>query len=122
MTDPRFDQEPEAWMQRANCLGVHPDIMFPDPGDWQGNRDAVAVCGGCVVKGNCRAYAAKHKIRHGVWGGQTADERAGREAKGTGRRRCRSCHATFVATWHTRPPAYCSTDCADEGRRRRRTA
>ena len=33
------------WHERANCLGVDPDLFFPERG--ASTREAKAVCGGC---------------------------------------------------------------------------
>ena len=35
------------WQERANCLGVDPDLFFPERG--ASTKEAKAVCGGCEV-------------------------------------------------------------------------
>lgn len=62
------------WWDSANCIGVDPDIMFPDKGPGSAN-EARAVCAGCTVREACLDYALTHGERHGVWGGLTPKER-----------------------------------------------
>jgi len=38
-----------AWQDQANCLGVDPDLFFPERG--ASTREAKEVCRGCVVRG-----------------------------------------------------------------------
>ena len=39
------------WQDNANCLGVDPDLFFPERG--ASTREAKEVCRGCVVRGEC---------------------------------------------------------------------
>ena len=41
----------EGWQDFANCLGVDPDLFFPERG--ASTREAKEVCRGCVVRGDC---------------------------------------------------------------------
>ncbi len=50
---------PENWQDDANCLGVDPDLFFPERG--ASTREAKEVCRGCVVRG--------------IWGGLSERER-----------------------------------------------
>lgn len=65
-----------AWQARGNCVGLDPDMFFPDKGEW-GERvaEAKAVCAGCAVRSECLGYALDHNQKFGVWGGLTVLER-----------------------------------------------
>ena len=45
-----------AWQDQANCLGVDPDLFFPERG--ASTREAKEVCKGCVVRDECLVRAA----------------------------------------------------------------
>ena len=50
------DLDDEAsWQADANCLGVDPDLFFPERG--ASTKEAKAVCRGCVVREDCLEYA-----------------------------------------------------------------
>jgi len=68
-----LDVAPTAWMRRANCLGVDPELFFPERG--ASTREAKAVCHGCVVRGACLDYALARSEKHGIWGGTSERER-----------------------------------------------
>ncbi|MFZ9421601.1 MAG: WhiB family transcriptional regulator [Ilumatobacteraceae bacterium] len=40
-----------AWQDQANCLGVDPDLFFPERG--ASTREAKEVCRGCEVRQQC---------------------------------------------------------------------
>ncbi|MCB0992916.1 MAG: WhiB family transcriptional regulator, partial [Acidimicrobiales bacterium] len=40
------DAEPKTWWDFANCLGVEPDLFFPERG--ASTKEAKEVCRGCV--------------------------------------------------------------------------
>jgi WhiB family transcriptional regulator, redox-sensing transcriptional regulator len=61
------------WEARAACRTGDSDIFFA-PGATQEYR-AKVVCKTCPVRGECLAYALRHKVEHGVWGGLTDRER-----------------------------------------------
>jgi WhiB family transcriptional regulator, redox-sensing transcriptional regulator len=61
------------WSPYANCLGVDPDLFFPDRGET--TREAKEVCQGCVVREDCLEYALSHNERFGIWGGMSERER-----------------------------------------------
>ncbi len=44
-----------AWQDQANCLGVDPDLFFPERG--ASTREAKEVCRGCEVRQQCLDYA-----------------------------------------------------------------
>ena len=62
-----------SWQLQANCLGVHPDLFFPDRG--ASARQAKAVCKGCAVREQCLEYALDNGENYGVWGGTTERDR-----------------------------------------------
>lgn len=68
-----FDPAETEWQALANCLGVDPELFFPERG--ASTREAKAVCKGCVVREACLAYALRRGERHGVWGGTSERER-----------------------------------------------
>jgi WhiB family transcriptional regulator, redox-sensing transcriptional regulator len=61
------------WQERANCLGVDPDLFFPERG--ASTREAKAVCRGCEVRIECLEYAIRHGEKFGIWGGLSERER-----------------------------------------------
>ena len=61
------------WQERANCLGVDPDLFFPERG--ASTREAKAVCRGCEVRVECLEYALAHGEKFGIWGGLSERER-----------------------------------------------
>jgi WhiB family redox-sensing transcriptional regulator len=63
----------ERWQERANCLGVDPDLFFPERG--ASTREAKAVCRGCEVRMDCLEYALAHGEKFGIWGGLSERER-----------------------------------------------
>jgi len=52
-----------AWQDQANCLGVDPDLFFPERG--ASTREAKEVCRGCVVRGECLEYALANGEKFG---------------------------------------------------------
>ena len=48
----------ENWQDDANCLGVDPDLFFPERG--ASTREAKEVCRGCVVRGQCLEFALQN--------------------------------------------------------------
>ena len=61
------------WQDQANCLGVDPDLFFPERG--ASTREAKEVCRGCVVKQDCLEYALATGEKFGIWGGMSERER-----------------------------------------------
>ena len=68
-------EEPEdrSWQEYANCLGVDPDLFFPERG--ASTREAKEVCRGCVVREECLEYALVNGEKFGIWGGMSERER-----------------------------------------------
>jgi WhiB family redox-sensing transcriptional regulator len=73
MRIPISDSEDLGWQQYANCLGVDPDLFFPERG--ASTREAKEVCRGCVVREDCLEYAIVHAEKFGIWGGLSERER-----------------------------------------------
>jgi WhiB family redox-sensing transcriptional regulator len=67
------EHEDESWQDLANCLGVDPDLFFPERG--ASTREAKEVCRGCVVQGDCLEYALRNGEKFGIWGGMSERER-----------------------------------------------
>ncbi len=61
------------WQIDANCLGVDPDLFFPERGG--STREAKQVCRGCVVRVECLEYALSNGEKFGIWGGTSERER-----------------------------------------------
>jgi WhiB family transcriptional regulator, redox-sensing transcriptional regulator len=61
------------WEDLAACRAADADLFFA-PGGTQEYR-AKAVCRACPVRFECLAYALRHRVEHGVWGGLTDRER-----------------------------------------------
>src|SRR5690349_25172464 len=67
------DPEVRSWHDFANCLGVDPDLFFPERG--ASTREAKEVCRGCVVREDCLEYALANGEKFGIWGGMSERER-----------------------------------------------
>lgn len=65
--------EEVAWQTRAQCVGVDPEVFFPDRG--QPTRIAKWICRRCPVQRECLDYALAARIDDGIWGGLSGIER-----------------------------------------------
>jgi WhiB family redox-sensing transcriptional regulator len=65
--------EESGWWDYANCLGVDPDLFFPERG--ASTKEAKEVCRGCIVREDCLEYALSHGEKFGIWGGMSERER-----------------------------------------------
>jgi WhiB family redox-sensing transcriptional regulator len=63
----------KGWQARANCMGVDPDLFFPERGS--STREAKEVCRGCVVQEDCLEFAIANGEKFGIWGGMSERER-----------------------------------------------
>lgn len=72
-TEENDARDTEDWQSRANCLGVDPDLFFPERG--ASTAEAKAVCAGCVVREQCLEYALANGEKFGIWGGTSERER-----------------------------------------------
>jgi WhiB family redox-sensing transcriptional regulator len=70
---PDHSPEERSWHDQANCLGVDPDLFFPERG--ASTREAKEVCRGCVVREDCLEYALTNGEKFGIWGGMSERER-----------------------------------------------
>jgi WhiB family redox-sensing transcriptional regulator len=83
---PESEDGGQRWQERANCLGVDPDLFFPERG--ASTREAKGVCRGCEVQDECLEYALAHGEKFGIWGGLSERERRRvRRARAMERRR-----------------------------------
>ena len=73
MTVAEQEQEEPSWHDFANCLGVDPDLFFPERG--ASTKEAKEVCRGCVVREDCLEYALQNGEKFGIWGGMSERER-----------------------------------------------
>ena len=67
------DAADRRWQERANCLGVDPDLFFPERG--ASTREAKEVCRGCEVRHDCLEFALQNGEKFGIWGGLSERER-----------------------------------------------
>lgn len=63
------------WQDRGLCAEVGGRLFFPEDG--QSAQEAKQVCGLCPVRAECLAFAVRHGVKYGVWGGLDERERAG---------------------------------------------
>lgn len=62
-------------MSDAACLEYPSETFFPEKGNTAVSREAKRICGGCLVRDVCLAYALERGERWGVWGGLSETER-----------------------------------------------
>ena len=68
-----FGEPNPGWKSRANCMGVDPELFFPERGS--STREAKEVCRGCVVREDCLEFAIANGEKFGIWGGMSERER-----------------------------------------------
>ena len=71
-------RDDHTWRGQAACRGIATSLFFPDAqlsGYGEQVARAKAVCAGCIVIEQCRAWALFHPRERGVWGGMTEAER-----------------------------------------------
>src|SRR4026207_1403991 len=74
----------QSWQASPNCLGVDPDLFFPERG--ASTREAKEVCRGCIVREDCLEFAITNGEKFGIWGGLSERERRRiRRARGPAR-------------------------------------
>ena len=73
MSNQETDHPTDNWQDLANCLGVDPDLFFPERG--ASTKEAKEVCRGCVVREDCLEYALANGEKFGIWGGLSERER-----------------------------------------------
>jgi len=67
------DEEELKWQDQASCLGMDPDLFFPERG--ASTREAKGICARCRVKVDCLEYALANGEKFGIWGGMSERER-----------------------------------------------
>ncbi len=109
----------EEWRDDAACRGVGPGRFFSDRGDSESVEAAKALCDSCPVARECFDYAATERIRFGIWGGSGATKVKALSSSYPRRvEPCRECGRDFTPGGQTN--LFCSRDCYDTRRRRRR--
>jgi len=61
------------WEGAAACRRADSDLFFT--AGTASELSAKAVCRECPVRWECLAYALRHRVEHGVWGGLSERER-----------------------------------------------
>jgi WhiB family redox-sensing transcriptional regulator len=64
--------------ENAACAELDdPDYFFPDGRSEEAKRlpNLRIICGACIDRKECLAYAIKEEIPYGIWGGKTPSER-----------------------------------------------
>jgi WhiB family redox-sensing transcriptional regulator len=78
MTASLTDTAHETWMTEGACHDEDPDLFFPisasDAGAEQ-IRQATSICDHCGVESVCLRYALNNRIKYGIWGGRTEQQR-----------------------------------------------
>lgn len=66
-----------AWVRRARCLRLNPDLFFPDGGGMGAvqEQEAKAVCEHCPVRLDCLVWAIQAGEDDGIYGGTSAADR-----------------------------------------------
>ena len=90
------EHEDRGWQDYANCLGVDPDLFFPERG--ASTKEAKEVCRGCIVREECLEYALCNSEKFGIWGGMSERERRRiRRARAIARRSAAASAASAAA-------------------------
>ncbi|HUH06864.1 MAG TPA: WhiB family transcriptional regulator [Egibacteraceae bacterium] len=63
----------QSWQGAAACRGMDVERFYSD--DTEVITQALAVCGGCIVRAACFAHALSRGEAHGVWGGTREQQR-----------------------------------------------
>lgn len=120
-----------SWREHAACAHAvdqgyaTPDMWFPKPGGH--NDKALAICASCPVAAECLTYLQSLppvEQMYGIWGGMTVPQRRiQRRGYTRDSKHCHACDGVFYrpaaespAQWVKRK--YCSSRCAQNGRRR----
>lgn len=62
-----------SWQNDAQCVGVDPDLFFPERG--ASTRPAKTICRHCPVQVDCLVFAICNGAKHGIYGGTSERER-----------------------------------------------
>ena len=99
-----LEGDDRGWQEYANCMGVDPDLFFPERG--ASTREAKEVCKGCVVREDCLEFALANGEKFGIWGGMSERERRRvRRSRALARRGQRRSAASLVTASATSPEA-----------------
>ena len=59
----------KCWTDHARCKGMPTELFFPNRYNKpSASAEAIAVCDDCPVTVECRDYADRNNLKHGVWG------------------------------------------------------
>ena len=105
-----YGRQERSWQLQANCMGVDPDLFFPERG--ASTREAKEVCRGCVVREDCLEYALANGEKFGIWGGMSERERR-RVRRARALQRRDGC--ARVLSWRSRQAARLITRAAQAG-------
>jgi WhiB family redox-sensing transcriptional regulator len=61
------------WREKAACRDEDPELFYSS--DEHSQILGKAICGRCIVRGECLDNALKTHQPDGIWGGKTASER-----------------------------------------------
>jgi WhiB family redox-sensing transcriptional regulator len=78
MTVSLTDMAPAPWMTEGACHEEDPELFFPISASEASAgqiRQATSICDGCHVESQCLRYAMENRIKHGIWGGRTEQQR-----------------------------------------------
>ena len=59
-----IEPDDKSWQDYANCLGVDPDLFFPERG--ASTREAKEVCRGCVVRASSTRWSTERSSASGA--------------------------------------------------------
>lgn len=79
-----------SWRDQAACLPEDPELFFPVSTTGPSAGQLVAaklVCSRCAVRKTCLDWAVAAGVDHGVWGGQSENERRALSRRTAWRRR-----------------------------------
>lgn len=62
-----------AGLDFALCSQMDPELWFPEP--WEDETPAKLICGGCLARNACLAFALNANEEYGIWAGLSPDER-----------------------------------------------
>ncbi|GLY83155.1 WhiB family transcriptional regulator [Actinoallomurus iriomotensis] len=75
MTTTLIDMAPAPWMTEGACQDEDPELFFPISSSEASAERARAICDGCQVRDECLRYALTNRIKDGIWGGRTEQQR-----------------------------------------------
>lgn len=67
------DLDERPWAAYASCRNADPELFFAASDG--GEAEAIRICRGCPVQGECLAWALDTRVRYGIWGGLTERQR-----------------------------------------------